>query len=428
METTPKNWMRLDNAAKIYPAAKRRNWTALFRLSVTLTEPVEPDILRRALTRTLGRFPWFAMRIKPGMFWYYLEHNDREPIIEEDVCNPCVRMRFKENNGFSFRVRYYENRIAVEIFHTLADGTGGLCFMKTLAAEYLSIKYGVTIPRDDEILDCDLPPDPEHYEDGFEHHAGSTTLSRSESDSYRIRGTKEEDAFINIITGIIPAEDLLSRAKAKNATITEYITAALIFAIDRIQRRNKPYSNNLKPVKICVPVNLRRFFPSRTLRNFSSYVNPGIEPKYGIYSFDEILSVVQHRMGLEITQKTLLAKFSTNMKVERNPVLRVVPLFMKNAAMKAVFLMTGDRLTSTCFSNLGVQRLPPEMAQYVKRLDFILGPLAVNPVACAGGTYDGMFYINFTRTIREPEVEREFFRFLVKQGIRVKVESNAPLE
>ena len=42
-------WMKLDNAAKIYPAAKRRNWMALFRMSARLTEPVDPVTLRAAL-------------------------------------------------------------------------------------------------------------------------------------------------------------------------------------------------------------------------------------------------------------------------------------------------------------------------------------------------------------------------------------------
>lgn len=419
-----KKWMRLDNAATIYPAAKRRNWTALFRLSANVGESVDVEILKAALARTLRRFPWFSMRMKAGAFWYYLEQNDREPIVEEDVSNPCVRMRFNKNNGFSFRVRYYDDRIAVEIFHTLSDGTGGLSIFKTMLAEYLTLKYGIEIPRDDSILDCDLPPDPEHYDDGFETYASGRGVSRSESNSYRIRGTKEEDAFINITTGIIPVDILKAKAKEKGVSITEYLAAAMIVAIDSIQREKKPYSRNLKPVKICVPVNLRSFFPSRTLRNFASYVNPGIKPKYGIYSFDEILKIVHHEMGIEITQKTLLAKFTTNVNFERNLIMRVVPLFMKNVAMKTGFLMTGDRKTSTCFSNLGNVTLPEEMAKYVTRLDFILGPLSINPVATAAVSYNGKLYLNFTRVIREADVERKFFRFLVKQGIPVKIESN----
>jgi len=135
---TAKPWIKLDNAAKIYPAAKRRNWTALFRMSARLTEPVDPVTLRAALELCAKRFPTFTLRLRRGLFWYYLEHIDGVPEIQRDVANPCVRMDLRENRGFMFRVRYYENTIGVEIYHVLTDGTGGLCFLKTLVAEYVN--------------------------------------------------------------------------------------------------------------------------------------------------------------------------------------------------------------------------------------------------------------------------------------------------
>ena len=46
MNENGQNWMRLDNAAKIYPASMRRDWMAMFRLSATLVEPVDPEIGR----------------------------------------------------------------------------------------------------------------------------------------------------------------------------------------------------------------------------------------------------------------------------------------------------------------------------------------------------------------------------------------------
>ena len=144
----PTKWMKLDNAALIYPATMNRSWTALFRLSATLSEPVDEDILEVAQKRTLRRLPWFAYKLKRGLFWFYLEHSDDLPKIEQDVANPCVRMRLNENDGFCMRVRYYQNRIAVEFFHVLTDGTGGQVFLQTLVAEYLRLKYGANIPRD----------------------------------------------------------------------------------------------------------------------------------------------------------------------------------------------------------------------------------------------------------------------------------------
>ncbi len=419
-----KKWMKLDNAAKIYPAARRRNWKALFRLSVDLTDEVDVRVLERALASTLARFPGFALKLKTGLFWYYLEHNEGQPDIKEDEAYPCVHMDFAENRGFMFRVLYYKRRIAVEIFHALTDGTGGLCFTKTLAAEYLRLKYGVDIPRDKETLDCSMPPAPSETEDAYLKYAKKITRTRREPNAYRIKGTKESDDFINVITGLIPAHEVLSRAKEKNVSLTEYLTAVLIMAADKQQRDCVKREKGLKPVKICIPINLRRFYPTNTMRNFASYVNPGIDPRYGTYSFDEVLSVVHHYMRSEATEKLLNAKISTNVKTETRRMLRVTPLFIKNIAMKLTFNLVGDRKSSTSISNLGNVVLPDEMARHITRMDFILGPLSRNKVVCGALTYNGTLILNFVRTIKESTLEREFFRFLVKLGVPVKIESN----
>ncbi|MDD6878110.1 MAG: alcohol acetyltransferase [Clostridiaceae bacterium] len=416
-------FMRLDNAAKIYPAARRRNWMALFRVSAELCEPVDVRILERAQARTLARFPSFALRLKKGLFWYYLEHNEGAPEITEDVANPCVRLDPKTNRGFMFRVRYYRCRIALEVYHVLADGTGGMCFLKTLVAEYLTLKYGVKIPRDREILDCDEAPRPDETEDAYLKYAGDITRSRAEADAYYVRGTDTGDR-VCIITGMLPVQDVLARARSRGATLTEYLTAALILSINDLQTRSGLPRRRRNPVKINVPINLRRFYPSHTMRNFALYVNPGIDPRLGEYTFDEILRAVHHHMGTEVDEKLLNARIATNVRTEQNRLLRAAPLFLKNAVMKLSFHLVGDRKTSSSISNLGVVRVPPEMEAYIRRFDFILGPLSRNRVVCAALSYRDTLYLNFTRTIRETDVERGFFRFLVRDGLHVRLESN----
>jgi hypothetical protein len=419
-----KSWMKLDNAAKIYPAAKRRNWKALFRLSATLTEKIDPAVLEQAQRSTLARFPGFALKLKRGVFWYYMEHNEGEPAIGSDGAYPCAPMDFKENSGFMFRVRYHERRIAVEIFHALTDGSGGLCFLKTLVAEYLRIKYGAQIPRDNGILDCTLPPSPDETEDAYLKYARNIARSRRESDAYYLKGTDEPDGFAHIVTALIPADAVLRRAKEKQVSLTEYLAAALIIAIDKLQRRAIRYERQYRPVKVCIPINLRRFYPTNTMRNFASYVNPGINPCHGVYSFDEVLSAVHHYMRSEVTEKLLNAKMSTNVRSEMRKVMRLTPLFLKNIAMKFAFYRVGDRKSTTTISNLGEVRLPDEMARFVTRMDFILGPLSRNKVVCGALSYNGVLTLNFMRTIKESALEREFLRYLVKLGIPVKVESN----
>lgn len=424
MPSKPKKWLKLDNAAKIYPAAKSRHWTALFRVSVLLKEPVDPQILEQAQRSTVKRFPAFGMRLKRGFFWYYLENIDLYPPVYPDVSNPCVRMNLKENDGFMFRVRYYQNRIALEVFHVLADGTGGLCFLKTLVAEYLRLKYGEHIPRDQEILDCSEQPRPEEYEDSFLKYAGTVGAPRKEPVAYQLKGTVDDRHYMNIITGVIPAAEIIRAAKSYGASVTEFLTAVMIQCICTIQRADSAKRDRRRPVKICIPINLRQFYPSVTMRNFASYVNPGIEPSYGDYSLEETIAAVHHFMGLEVTRKKMTAKMTTNVKNETNKIMRSFPLFLKNPAMKAAFLRQGDRQASCTISNLGLQKLPEEMARHVERMDFMLGSLSVMKVTCACVTYHGNLVVNFTRAIREPVLERLFFTTLVKMGIHVTIESN----
>ncbi len=418
-----KQWVRLDNAAKIYPAAKSRRWSALFRLSATLDEPVDPDVLVDAIYRLKKRFPTFYMKLRKGAFWYYMEQTEKCPKLRQDEAFPCAPLVIDKNRGFSFRVRYYRNRIAVEFFHVLTDGTGGLIFLETLVAEYLSIKHGIIIPREGKVFDCNDDPNEEELEDSFLKHTGPVAHNRSEADSYRIRGEYEPDGFINLTTGTMPVDILLNKAREKGVSVTAYLTAVMIQAVCSIQDDELPRKRQ-RPVKISVPVNLRGLFKSSTMRNFASYVNPGIDPRMGEYTLDEILKIVHHCMGSEVTEKQMRAKFTANVASEKNPVLRVMPLFAKNLAMKMVFMSVGDKKTSTIISNLGNVVLPEEMQRHVTRMEFILGPLSINPVACSALSYNGTLYFNITRTIKEPKLERAFFTRLVELGIPVEIESN----
>ena len=424
MNERPQFWLKLDNAAKIYPAARRRDWMAMFRFSASLTEPVDPALLQRALAVVMPRFPAFSVRLRRGLFWFYLEHTGNLPDVQPDVNNPCVPIDAAANKNLLFRVRYYGSRISLEVYHVLCDGTGGLCFLKTLVAEYLTLKYGVAIPRGNGILDCGEPPRPEELEDAFLRYAGRTSLSRQEEDAFYIRGEQEPPEHVHVTTGMIPVAALLQKAREKGVSLTEYLTAVLLLSVDTLQRQEVKAHRRLKPVKVCVPVNLRAFFPSETLRNFSLFINPGVDPRLGQYTLDELLVAVHACMKLEATPQRLAARFAANVRSEQNPLLRAAPLFLKNLVMRAVFARVGDRKTSTILTNLGQVRLPPEMAAYVERMDLVLGPLSRNRVVSAVLSYNDILYFSFTRTIKDSRLERAFFKNLVRLGLPVKVESN----
>lgn len=421
---TDYRWLKLDNAAKIYPAAMSRGWTAMFRVSAELTEPIDFETLKLAQKKVLERMPSFSVKLRRGFFWYYLERIDGAPEVRGDVANPLVRMNLRENGGFMFRVRVHECRIAVEFFHVLTDGTGGLTFLKTLVAEYLRLKHGLNIPAGDGVLDCSSPPLEGELEDSFMKYARPASRSRKESAAYHIHETPEDKYFINIVTGMTDASLLKEVAHSHGATVNELLTALLILAVRSVQRTEVNRRRRVRPIKVCVPINLRKYYKNNTLRNFSSFVNPGIFPEYGEFTLDETILFVKGFMAVEGSEKMLNVRMSTNVHSETNPFIRLVPLFIKNPIMKIIYIINGDRTSSTTLSNLGVVTVPEEMSEYVTRFDFMLGSLRTNPVTLACATYRGNLVMNFTRTIKEPIIEREFFRSLVKLGLHVTVESN----
>lgn len=417
-------WMRLDNAAKIYPAALRKKWSNVFRLSATLSEPVDRDVLRAALDVTLRRFPSIGVRLRKGIFWFYLERVPEVPEITEEQSYPLVHMSYASIRECAFRVVVYKNRIAVELFHALTDGTGGMIFLKTLLAEYLSRKYGISVPNTDGVLCRMDEPSPEELEDSFIKNAGTVSAGRKEATAYRLTGTTEPDGFVHLTTFMLDAAEVKARAHEYSATVTEFLTAAMMQAILRLQAEKVPHRSRRKPVKVLVPVNLRSLFPSKTLRNFALFITPELDPKLGDYSFDEICKAVHHRMGIDNTAKQMSMKIAANVNSEKSPILKVMPLFVKNAAMKAVFDAVGERKSCLCMSNLGNVRLPEVMLQYVTRMDFIIGVPSCSAYNCALLSYGGTTYINLVRSIEEPELEMHFYKVLRELGIHVKVESN----
>lgn len=420
----PLRWVRLDNAAKIYPAARRRNWSNVFRQSVTLYEEVDIDVLKSALDVTVKRFPSIAARLRKGVFWYYLQQVEKAPKIKNEYSFPLSFMSREEIRKCAFRVIAYRERIAVEFFHSLTDGTGAMVFLKSLTAEYLEQKHGITIPAEFGVLDRKQKPQAEELEDCFPKNKGGVPLSRKDTDAWRLSGEVQTDGFLNLTCFQIPVKDTLDLAHKYNCTLTVFLSAVMMQALLNLQKEKNPNVKKQKRIKVLIPVNLRTLFPSNTLRNFAMYTVPEVDPCLGEYTFEEICKVIYHKMGAEITQKHMSGMIATNVNDEENPFVRVIPLPIKNMVMKAIFDSVGERKSCLTLSNLGQVKLPEIMYKYVKRMDFILGVQAAAPYNCGVLSYKDTVYINFIRNIRDAELERHFYAILHEMGLEVTVESN----
>lgn len=416
--------MRLDNAAKIYPAARSDNWSNIFRLSATLTEEIDCDILKSALALTVKRFPSIAVRLRRGIFWYYLQELDNAPDIREDASYPLTKMSKRETRKCALRVLVYKNRIAIEVFHSLTDGTGALIFLKTLVAEYIEQKYSISIPCEHGVLSRNESPSADELEDSFQKYAGSIKAPRDTVAAWHLSGTPEDGGFLNLTCFKMNVKEALDAAHSYGVTLTVFLCAILMEALAACQREKVENVKKRKPIKVLVPVNFRKIFPSSTLRNFAFYTTPSILPALGDYSFREICDAIAHKMGAEVNAKFMSMNIAKNVGSERVAFVRVMPLFIKNVVMKAVYDIVGERTSCLSFSNLGNVKLPEAMRPFVERFDFILGVQATTPYNCGAISYGDTLCFNFIRGVKESSLEYHFHRALLSHGIVCEVESN----
>lgn len=418
-----KEWYKLDLSAIVYPTLQRKDFSSVYRLSVLLKEEIRPEILQQAVDMALPRFPTYKAAIRKGVFWRYLEPNDRPgPFVQPDIKNPCMPMSFKANNRYLVRVYYFGRRISLEAHHSLGDGSGAMCVLQTITAVYLRL-LGYEIDNGGYVLDIDSEPIAEELEDAYMKYANAQVRPpRPEEKTYRVRGTKEPFYTLNIIDGILSVSQVMEVAKKYNATITEYLNAVLLYAL--MQKQEKDRHLKLRPVKIAMPVNLRRFFPSITLRNFITMIYPGIDPRLGEYSFEEIVAHVHNYMRYYINEKFLRGDITTNAATQSNPFIRVVPLFLKDMVVRSFYSRVQDKNSSAGLTNMGVMKTPENMKEHIERFDIYMGQPFSTRTNCAIISFEDILTINFASSIIEADVERYFFRKLVRDGIHVKIESN----
>jgi len=417
-----KRWFKLDNAGKLYPAISTERWSSTFRVSAEMDAPVDPALLQKAADRVLPRFPSLKVRMQAGLFWYYLEEI-KEPLrVLPDTGHPCMPFRRKQDHGYLLRIRYYGCRISAEFFHSLTDGSGGFVFLKTLVAEYLRLG-GANIAWENGALDPDGAPDPRETRDAFlDMPLPRVRVSRHEGRAYHFPATPEIPHTLHTIAASLPCETLKEKARALGTTVTEYLSAVILWAACRDQNQRR--ARRKLPVRVSVPVNMRVFYPTPTLRNFSTFVNPGIDPRLGDYTFEDIAREVHAFMGYQLSPYLLSAAIATNVADERNLLIRLVPLALKNLVISSIFRQSGDKLVTATLSNLGAAKMPGGMEGKVRRFEFQLGVPSSPLCNCACVTTGEEMRLVFSSGIRETILPREMLRFLVQQGIPVEVESN----
>ncbi len=415
------SWFRLDNAAKIFPAVTKKSNTSVYRVGVRLKEDVDPRALQRAAATALKRYPLLAVKLRRGVFWNFFDKNQSPILVSEESNYPCAPLNPKQNRGYFLRVLYYKRQVSVEIFHALTDGTGAIEFLKTLLYQYFRLKGREIDPQGLVLLPGQVPEQCELDDSFRKYYKPLKRIKSKRQPSFRIAGTPLEPFGNNIVHGVFEAKALNSHARKKGATLTEYLTAALIYAIHLSYLQ---YGLQREPVVISVPVNLRKLFPSKTLRNFFAVVNIGVITDENT-SFDTLLKQVSRQMKAKVNRESIQEIISENVHLERNYGVKFVPLFLKDIVLKQAFIFQGENLKTITISNLGNIRFPDDMAKEIEEASVILYPTVKSPVNCGMCTFDNRLNISFARTIRESDMIFRFFKLIAEDsGLEPEIYSN----
>lgn len=422
-----REWYRIDNAGVLYTALQSDTYSPVYRFSAVLRDPVDPAALQRAIDKTMPRFPTLDLRLRKGAFWHYLEP-DRSPgpFLRQDIRNFCQPMDMNGGRDRLVRFYYYHTRVSIECFHALSDGVGAMTFFKTLLAVYFR-ELGEEVPNTHGVLDVDAGPEEEESEDAYRRYAqGRSARGGWQKTAYHPGGRPEPYYTLNVTMGFLSVAQLKEKARSYNASITEYLAAALIWTLLERQRGERP--GRERPVALAIPINLRPFFPSKTLRNFFLTARPYIDPSLGDYTFPEIIEQLHHQLRLEMSPPLMRGRITGNVSFQRNPILKLVPSALKDPVMALSYKLVGMRPFSMTYTNPGIFTVPDELARHIHHMEVVLGQPYSDTVNCASVSFGDVMAISFAGDIRERDVEGAFFRFLVQQGLHVKVTSNRPDE
>lgn len=414
------SWRRLDNTAKIFPVIANENMSQVFRFSVTLKKPVQPELLQQALEDILPHMRNFQVKLRRGIFWYYFEENKKVPQIQRENTYPCRYIDPHANQKFLFRVTYFERRINLEVFHALTDGLGAVNFLKCLTEQYLRLADGEPgfwteeddkspAEQDFQVQDSYL----ENYREMKHHSYSSNPAFRLEGD-YLPLGTGQ------VLHGYMKVAELKRVCHSHDVSITKYLVAALIWSIWQEYLDGKTCG---RPIVLNLPINLRAFFGSDTMANFFAVTMIGHLFRNPDITFPVLLKKVSRQMDKKIDRERLEESISYNVSNEKKWYLRAIPLALKSPVLSLIFRLK-DRAYTMTLSNVGPIKIDPEYETAIERFHLMIGVSRRQPLKCAVCAYGDEMVVTFTSVFADSRLQRRFFRKLKEDGVSVRLEGN----
>lgn len=412
-------WDRLDNTAHLFPVIAGESMSNVYRISVTLTELIQPKLLQQALDIVLPKFVGFNLRLRQGIFWYYFEENGKPaPRVREENTFPCRFIVQNRNNSYMFRVTYYKYRINLEVFHVLTDGMGGINFLKELTYQYLRLVHPELKGDRGDALNSMTSL---NREDSFlKNYRKSSQRGYQTKKAYLVKGERLSPGEFGLMHGYMNISELKEVCKRYGASINEYFVSLFVWSVYNECMHKMP---GKRPIRVAVPVNLRPYFNSITTKNFFVMVSAEFYPKKEDYTFEEILLEVKTSLQKQINKENLEKLFSYNVSNEKQLIARAVPLVFKNMAMRFIYTQSALANTTT-ITNIGNLTVDEVYQPYVEMFHSCLAMSKGQHIKGNICSYRDTLVFTFSYDIADASIQRCFFRKVSEDGIHVEIDSN----
>ncbi len=412
-------WERLDNTAHLFPAIAGENMSNVYRICVTLSELIDPEILQQAVDIVLPKFDGFNLRMRKGVFWYYFEENGKPaPKVVEETQFPCRYIHANQNNSYLFQVTYYKYRINLEVFHVLTDGMGAINFLRELTYQYLRLRHEELTDQVSDALTSDTSM---NREDSFlKNYKQAAKSGYKKQKAFLMKGDKLRPGEFGVMHGYMNIPELKGVCKRYGVSINEYLVGVFAWSIYMECLKGMP---SKLPIRVAVPVNLRPYFGSITTKNFFAMVSAEFHPTESSYTFEQVLQIIRDSLRSQINKEHLEKLFSYNVSNEKVWIARAVPLWIKNIAMRFVYNASALANTTTV-TNIGNIPLAEPYRPYVEMFHAFLAMSKGQDMKGTVCSYGDTLVFSISYTLKDVSVQRAFFRKLAADGIAIEIDSN----
>lgn len=347
---------------------------------------------------------------------------------------PCTQIYHYDKREFLFRVLYRDNQIHLEVFHALTDGTGAFWFFEDLLTNYINMFQA------DEKISLNYKRRKEDLEDSFKRYfqkkiqlfpqnfakekrkkeCSFYKILRNKTKTHQINGTRTPDHRLRIIKLNLPVDRILSLAREENVSLTIYLAALYMLSVYEVADHNKKQKD--MRISISIPINLRQFFPSLSVRNFFSTTTLSytFKPLSENSSLSEISRELNIQFQKQLEVEEIESKIQKFIQFEYNPFIRIVLRPVKDFILKVVNYFNNQSIT-IAMSNLGLIQINEGLVPHIDNFYFYTS--VIRPQFCML-SYGNSLNISFTSPFVETDIYQRFVSILTDKGIDIEVDVN----